>query len=164
MSSPICNPRRQRGGSLLEALISIVIFAIGTLALLAMYGRAVTTVSDTQQRTDASAFAGNLLQDVWIKIERDNAGQVLPDSLTKFAYAAGGNACGQFGGGEVEPTVIAPWLAALRMGAKSLPGAADAGMAQVRIEPAANNRITVVVCWRNPIDGMHRHETVAYIN
>lgn len=155
---------RQRGATLLETLIAITIFAIGTLAMLAMYGRAVGTVADTQQRTDAAAYASDLLQELWLRIERDSTGLVIPTSLTRFAYAEGGANCGQFAGAAAEATVVTPWVNRLKIGAGRLPGATDAGMAQIRIEPLASNRVTITVCWRNPVDGLHRHETVAYIN
>lgn len=52
---------RQKGVMLLEALIGILIFSIGILALIAMQSVAVTQVRDAHYRTDAAILAEQML-------------------------------------------------------------------------------------------------------
>lgn len=51
----------QKGVMLLEALIGILIFSIGILALIAMQSVAVTQVRDAHYRTDAAILAEQML-------------------------------------------------------------------------------------------------------
>jgi type IV pilus assembly protein PilV len=54
----------QKGVMLLEALIGILIFSIGILALIAMQSVAISQMRDAQYRTDASILADRLLGDL----------------------------------------------------------------------------------------------------
>lgn len=51
----------QKGVMLLEALIGILIFSIGILALIAMQSTAVSQVRDSQFRTEASVLADKMM-------------------------------------------------------------------------------------------------------
>jgi type IV pilus assembly protein PilV len=51
----------QKGVMLLEALIGILIFSIGILALIAMQSVAITEVRDAQYRTTASMLADRMM-------------------------------------------------------------------------------------------------------
>ena len=48
---------RQRGATLLEALIGILIFSVGILALVGMQALAIKHMSDAKYRSDAAFFA-----------------------------------------------------------------------------------------------------------
>lgn len=60
------SPRKQEGVMLLEALIGILIFSLGVLALVAMQAVSVSTVSNARYRTEASFLANEILGQVWI--------------------------------------------------------------------------------------------------
>jgi type IV pilus assembly protein PilV len=58
--------RQQEGVMLLEALIGILIFSLGVLALVAMQAVAVSTVSNARFRTDASFLANEIIGQIWV--------------------------------------------------------------------------------------------------
>ena len=52
---------RQQGVMLLEALVAILIFSIGILAIVGMQASAVRAVTDSRSRSEASFFANQLI-------------------------------------------------------------------------------------------------------
>jgi type IV pilus assembly protein PilV len=91
---------RRRGLTLIEVLVSTMIFSFGILGLLGMHARAMATFSDAKYRTDAALLAESLLSEIWVN--RAN--------VATYAYAGGtGNA------------TIAPWVAEVKL---ALPNAA----------------------------------------
>jgi type IV pilus assembly protein PilV len=54
------NTRRQEGVMLIEALIGILIFSIGILALIGMQGTAVRNTTDARYRSDAAYLANTI--------------------------------------------------------------------------------------------------------
>ena len=52
--------RRQGGFFLIEAMVAILIFALGILGLVAMGGTAVSSQSDAQYRTEAAGLADSI--------------------------------------------------------------------------------------------------------
>ncbi|MEW5890652.1 MAG: type IV pilus modification protein PilV [Pseudomonadota bacterium] len=57
--------RHQRGATLLEALIAVLIFSIGILAIVGMQALAVRVTTDAKYRADASFLANQALGRVW---------------------------------------------------------------------------------------------------
>lgn len=55
------NTRKQEGVMLIEALIGILIFSIGILALIGMQGTAVKNATDARYRSDASYLANTIV-------------------------------------------------------------------------------------------------------
>jgi type IV pilus assembly protein PilV len=72
------SPEKQSGSFILEALVSVLIFAVGLIALMGMAAQAVNQVGQSKFRNDASNLAGELTGQMWV----DNA------TLTNFAIAA----------------------------------------------------------------------------
>ena len=129
---------RQRGATLLEALIGILIFSIGILALVGMQALAIKHMSDAKYRSDAAFFANEIIGQMWV-----NRG-----SLGSYAY----------GGTGTPPAAIDGWVTSIRNG---LPGAA----ANLPIINVAGTTVTVTVRWQLPGGAdVHRHVTMAYIN
>jgi len=62
----LSTPRAQRGSFLLEALVSVLIVALGLLGLIALQARAIQNVDDAQYRAEASYLANSLLGQMWI--------------------------------------------------------------------------------------------------
>ena len=59
-------PRRQGGFSLIEALVSILIFSIGILALVGMQVTAVRQSANAKYRSEASLLANQLIGQMWV--------------------------------------------------------------------------------------------------
>lgn len=58
--------QRQSGVMLLEALIAILIFAIGILGIVGLQGTAVKQVTDARYRSDAALLANQLIGQMWL--------------------------------------------------------------------------------------------------
>src|SRR3990172_12577409 len=85
---------RQRGATLLEALIGILIFSIGILALVGMQALAIKHMSDAKYRSDAAFFANEIIGQMWV-----NRG-----SLGSYAFSGFG----------APPAAIDGWVARIR--------------------------------------------------
>jgi type IV pilus assembly protein PilV len=168
--------KQQSGMMLLEALIGILIFSIGILALVAMQARSVSTLADAQYRVEAVNLANRLLSQIWVNANRSND-TTLNDSLTAFQHQAGGAQC-DFDGAVADTAksqgkVADAWVTMVR---QLLPGANDPRYQQVRVErmtldpvkPTYSFRVTITVCWAAPNEPAgsepHRHTVVAYVN
>ena len=85
---------KQRGVLLLEALIGILLFSIGILAVVALQGSATKTVTTAKFRSDASFLADQLIGQIWSN--RTNAatyayaGGTVPNSLTAWMTEVNG--------------------------------------------------------------------------
>ena len=55
----------QGGAALLEALVAVLIFSIGILAVIGMQAMSVRTVTDAKYRADASFLANQALGRLW---------------------------------------------------------------------------------------------------
>lgn len=60
--------RHQAGVMLIEALIGILIFSIGILALLGMQGSAIKNTTDAKYRSEASFLATQVIGQMWVDI------------------------------------------------------------------------------------------------
>lgn len=141
--------RQQRGVMLLEALIAILIFSMGILAIVGMQAAAIRNTSDAKYRADASYLANRILGEMWA--DRFN--------LPSYAhYTGGATVCSPTGSASTNAKVTS-WLNNV---SAVLPGAtAD----RQQIVLGANNLVTVRVCWRAPQDtGYHNFEVSSQIN
>lgn len=140
MSIPAKAGIRQRGATLLEALIGILIFSIGILALVGMQALAIKHMSDAKYRSDAAFFANEMIGQMWINRA----------SLGTYAFAGAG----------APPVAIDSWVASIQ---NSLPGVTAA--ANLPIITVAGTTVTVTIRWQVPGGAdVHRHITMAYIN
>lgn len=131
---------RQRGATLLEALIGILIFSIGILALVGMQALAIKHMSDAKYRSDAAFFASEIIGQMWVN----------RTSLGTYAYAGAG----------APPAAIDSWVTSIQ---NALPGVTAA--ANLPIITVAGTTVTVTVRWQLPGGAdVHRHITMAYIN
>jgi type IV pilus assembly protein PilV len=68
--------QKQAGVMLIEALIGILIFSIGILALLGMQGTAIKNTTDARYRSEASYLATQIVGQMWVddndKLDRYN--------------------------------------------------------------------------------------------
>ena len=90
----------QGGVMLLEALIALLIFSLGILAIVGMQATAIQDVGEAKYRSDAAFLANQIVADMW-----SNSTQ-----LAKYAWSGTGGA----------PTLIANWVNTVQ---QRLPGA-----------------------------------------
>lgn len=123
--------RHALGMSLVEVLVSTVIFAVGILGLLSANATAFTTFSDAKYRVDAALLADRLLGEIWV----DRANVAL------YSHA----------GGPTSFNRVAPWIAEV---IRILPNS-DATVTIVGTE------VTVIVSWQPSTDQRRQHTAVA---
>ena len=101
--------QRQSGVMLIEAMIGILIFAIGILALVAMQATAIRAAQDSRYRTEAVNYANDLLSQMLVNINRSNAA-TFKTSVESFIHQASGADCA-FSGAASTNTVVTDWAA-----------------------------------------------------
>lgn len=63
---PRNHPSKQQGVMLLEALIAIVIFSLGVLALVGLQAATISFSTDARSRAEASFLANELIGQIWV--------------------------------------------------------------------------------------------------
>jgi type IV pilus assembly protein PilV len=153
---------RQHGMILIEALIGILIFSMGILALVAMQTAAVSAQSDAQYRIEAGNLVDKMLYQISLNVDRTTSGS-LQTSLAGFAHQAGGSSC-NFSGTPSTNAVVTNWVTDATAAGKGLPGSTSA-MQQILVDPANFNQVTVTLCWKGPNEiTPHKHTVISYIN
>ena len=119
--------KSQAGVMLIEALLGILIFSIGILALIGMQATAIRNTADARYRSEASFLATEVIGRMWIDIanvgsfDKDNAG----------AFAARDD-----------------WATKVSV---TLPGVDLAGATRPTIEvDGVTGEVTVTVLWQQP--------------
>lgn len=133
MKTPLRQRRTaQSGVMLLEALVAILIFALGVLAVVGLQSLSIKQSSEARYRADAVLLANELIGQMWVS-DRSFAtlnGQFTPGGA---AYAA--------------------WLARITNN-NMLPGVAAnppaVGVVPVGAAVPPSNRVTVTVNWKAP--------------
>ena len=139
--------KEQRGAMLLEALIAILIFSMGILALMGMQVTAINTVSESKHRSDAGFLANRIIGQIWA------------DRANLASYAC--NPCTTTGTGNIDTRA---WATEIQGGALQLPGVTDAAN-QPTITLGASNQVQVQVFWQAPYATAQRnHLVIAYVN
>lgn len=128
----------QKGVMLIEALIGMLIFSIGILALMGMQAMAMRATIDSKYRSEASFLANEIIGQMWV--DRSN--------LSAYADAN----CGS-------TAVCAAWVARVQ---SLLPNATGANAPSIAI---SGQQVTVTVRWLRPGEtGASNHVAVATIN
>ncbi|HTS54530.1 MAG TPA: type IV pilus modification protein PilV [Burkholderiales bacterium] len=125
--------KNQRGVLLLEALIGILLFSIGVLAVVALQTAAIKAVTEAKFRSDASFLADQIIGQIWAN--RTNA--------ATYVYPVGS-----------PPAAVAAWVNEVQSG---LPNAATYPP-QVVVTPTAYAgppaytayQVTVTLSWQLP--------------
>ncbi len=132
--------RRQRGFTLIEALVSILIFSIGVLALIALQVTSVRQSSNAKYRSDAALLVNQLIGQMWV------SDRVTTTLQTNF----------NTGGAQ-----YANWAATVQA---QLPSAAASAPT---VTVAADGQVTINVFWKAPneqaTDPQHQYTTIARI-
>jgi len=139
--------KKQKGSMLLEALIAILIFSMGILALMGMQATAINTVSESKYRSDAGFLTNRILGQIWA------------DRANLASYAC--NPCTTTGTGNADTRA---WATEIQSGALQLPGVTDAAN-QPTITLGASNQVQVQIFWQAPnATAQRNHLVIAYIN
>src|SRR6266545_4565640 len=62
----VLQPHQQTGSVILEALIGILIFSVGILALIGLQASSIKNSAGAQYRTEAGLYANELIGQMWI--------------------------------------------------------------------------------------------------
>lgn len=123
--------RHQSGVMLLEALIAILVFSLGILAIIGLQAQSIRNSSEAKYRADASFLANQLIGYMWSD----------PANFAAYSHKPGGPVCEPTGSVSSNTNVTA-WLANVR---SLLPGATDA-MQSIAVD-TGTREVTVRVCW-----------------
>ena len=157
-------PTAQTGIVLLEALIGIVVFSIGILAMIALQARAIAVQSDAQYRIEAAKMVSQLVGQIALNVNRGSVAQIQTDLLTFQHQPTTVGVCNYSGAVATSPIVTA-WLAAVMVDPGTRITGTAASMLQVQVNTGSFNTVTVTLCWQVPNNPTpHRHTVVSYIN
>lgn len=140
-------PSSQQGVVLLEALIGILIFSLGILALVAMQAVSISTVSNARYRTEAAFLANEIISEIWVD-RGSGYGNVATYAMT---------------GGSTSSVPAQRWVQKVNA---LLPGAVANGPDVVVSTPASGGRqVIVTLRWRAPESvTTSNHVAVAFIS
>jgi len=125
------NTHKQQGAMLLEALIAILIFSMGILALVGMQAAAITNVSEAKYRTDAAFLANQITGEMWVGDRADLATKFVYNSATKGTSPA-----------------LIPWASSV---STAMPGVTENPPTIAVAGDAANGFVaTITVRWKGP--------------
>jgi type IV pilus assembly protein PilV len=132
--------KNQSGVALLEALVGILIFSIGILALMGLQAQSIRNTVEAKYRNEAAYLANQIIGQMWV------------DRSNLAAYDTGGGA---------NPNMVA-WETQV---ANTLPRVVAGGANSPTID-VAGNQVTVTIFWQLPgSDSVQRQITVvAQIN
>ena len=138
-STPATHPhfRQQSGSVLLEAMIAILIFSMGILAIVGLQTVSLKAVSESKYRVDASFLANQVAADMWV--DRSN--------IANYAWNGTGT----------PPAAIAAWVTQVQ---NTLPGA-DTNPPTIVV---VGNVVTISVLWQPPREpAAHQYVSIADI-
>jgi type IV pilus assembly protein PilV len=133
--------RSARGVMLIEALIAILIFSVGILALVGLQSRAVSQTTDARYRSEAAFLANEIVGRIW------------SDGLVNSAqYAHPGGAS----------TAKTEWVSRVQSTLPGVSASSNAPAIVVAALGADGAQVTVTVNWRAPsASASNRHTVVA---
>lgn len=172
--------KNQTGAFLIEAMIGILIFFIGVLAMIGLQANSIAIQNDSQYRIEAANLADQMLGQINLNVTRDANGNVNTADLTNFNHQTTGGTttcrllatdvaantdCCNFSGTASANALVTGWVNNVATNpATRLPGS-TAAMQQIVVNTAAANQVAVTVCWQGPKDGRPRfHRIIGYIN
>ena len=101
--------KHQAGVMLIEALIGILIFSIGILALLGMQGSAIRNTTDARYRSEAAYLASQIIGQMWVDIKQlpsyDTANPAVYPARDAWVTRVATMMPGVTAGGALSPTI-----------------------------------------------------------
>lgn len=126
-------PKPQQGVMLIEALIGILIFSIGILALIGMQATAIKNTTDARYRSEAAFLANQVIGQMWVDLP--NLGRYDHDDATNYLPRN-------------------DWRTTVQT---TLPGIDIASNVLVpEIQVGASNEVTVTIRWKQPSEDTTR--------
>ena len=150
---------------LIEAIIGLLIFLIGILAMLGLQATAIAVQADAQYRVEAGRMVDRILGTINTSVTRDGAGNVNAASLAVFQHQpTGAIASCNYSGAASGNAAVTDWVNAITTTAATrLPGS-TAAMQQILVN-GAYNQVSISVCWQGANDKAPRkHTVISYIN
>jgi type IV pilus assembly protein PilV len=136
----------QSGVMLLEALIAILIFSLGILAMVGMQAMGIKLATDSRDRAEASNLASQLVGEMWLNRA----------ALASYQYSGSGTA----------PAALTNWIAQVDAALPDV--AANPPIVTVgasSLGASVGTETTVTLRWKNPTDTtIHQFVMTAYIN
>jgi type IV pilus assembly protein PilV len=147
---------RQSGSALIEALVSVLIFSIGVLSLVALQAVSIKNSADAKYRSDAAALAKQIVAQMWV--DRSN--------IDNYAHHPTGTACAFTGAASANVgawvTPVTAWTAQV---AGLLPGSGAANTQIAVTTVNATKQVKVTVCWKGPQETVtHNFAMTSQIN
>lgn len=141
-------PGQQNGFAMVEAMVSILLFAVAILGLIAMQVNSVRFGGDAKYRSEASLLADQMISELWV---------ATPANIPNYAYAGG-----------TPPTGVDTWVTKVQ---SSLPGVtATTNVPTIQVDTSVDSgltvyRATVTVFWQAPGQSSARsHSVSAFIS
>jgi type IV pilus assembly protein PilV len=134
--------RAQRGFTLLELLVAVMVFSFGVLSLVGLQATAAQLATDARNRSAAAFLADQLLARLLLAD---------PAAAATFAHRPGGTTtCNPTGAASTHAGVL-DWLAQV---SATLPNAPAASQ-QVTFD-TATRQVRVTLCWQNGTGAVNR--------
>lgn len=133
--------KTQKGATLLEVLVALLLFAFGILGLLGMQAVASQMTGEAKYRAEAAMYADQLLSQMWTDDPATLA--------TQYDSSMGG-------------AKFVAWRNLIQAAGTGLPGATGVNAPTVTV--GADNVVTITISWQAPTEvAAHHHVTVAQI-
>ncbi len=171
--------RSQQGSFMIEAMIGIMIFFMGVLAMIGLQASSIAIQSDAQYRNEAGNLVDQILGEINLGA-RDPNGAVVAGTLAGFAHQATGGTttcrllatdanantdCCNFSGAVSVNPLVTNWVAAVSTDTATRLPASDATRQQIVVNAGVSNQVIVTVCWQGPKDARPRfHRVIGYVN
>jgi type IV pilus assembly protein PilV len=142
MRKPLPIRGREEGVMLIEALIAILIFSIGILAVVGMQSVAIKNVTESKHRSEAAFLAEALLAQMWIDQNINLATQINTSNVNSANY--------NYAGSGTVPARLTDWVA--QVNAK-LPGSTQPGVkpkVTITNPTASGATVKIEVFWQLP--------------
>lgn len=132
---------------LLEALIGLLIFSVGVLAVVGLQAMSIKNIAEAKYRTDAALLANELISDIWLTSKNLVSMQSSYNSPSGSSYATWlANVQSQLPG--VTSSINAPTVAVTQVSSSGLPAI----------------QVAVTVNWQLPGQAAHSYTTVTQLN
>lgn len=143
------SPREQQGFMLLEALIAILIFSMGILAIIGLQAASIKLSTDAKYRSEAGLLANQLIGQMWVS---DRTAATLQ---TNFQGGEGTN-------GDLYTAWVASSVQTTLPGVTGVP--ANQPTVTVSTAPATLGRVTIQIFWQSPNEtAPHNYMSISQI-
>lgn len=165
------SPDLQNGVILIEAMMGILVFSLGVLAMVALGSVAVSGETDSRSRTDAANLANEIVSEIALRADRIHSDDEDPavvlgklnTSLAAYAHQVEGGGC-DFSGDQSTNEFVTAWRDKVL---RTLPGSMEKHLQidTTSSELTAFSAVRVRICWQAPSDRVVRSlSLVSYVN